>query len=94
MQQSGMSNDAIVASFVQSGEFTLLSDPNSYFWLVPYFSLALGGVVVWMVLRRLRSGKAHPATAGRPGVVSRIADNDPDFARYRDAIEKDTEKLD
>jgi cytochrome c-type biogenesis protein CcmH/NrfF len=94
MQQSGMSNDSIVASFVQSGEFTLLSDPNSYFWLVPYFSLALGGVVVWMVLRRLRGGKMQTATAGGPGVGSRIADRDPDFARYRDAIEKDTEKLD
>jgi hypothetical protein len=23
-----------------------------------------------------------------------VIDNDPDFARYRDAIEKDTEKLD
>jgi cytochrome c-type biogenesis protein CcmH/NrfF len=85
MQQSGMSNDSIVASFVQSGEFTLLSDPNPYFWLVPYFSLALGGVVVWMVLRRLRG---HAKAAG-PAI-----DNDPDFARYRDAIEKDTEKLD
>jgi cytochrome c-type biogenesis protein CcmH/NrfF len=89
MQQSGMSNDSIVASFVQSGEFTLLSDPNSYFWLVPYFSLALGGVVVWMVLRRLRSGNMHHATAGGPAIH-----DDPDFARYRDAIEKDTEKLD
>ena len=89
MQQSGMSNDAIVASFVQSGEFTLLSDPNSYFWLVPYFSLALGGVVVWMVLRRLRH-KPQAAAAGGPA----ISDDDPDYARYREAIEKDTEKLD
>ena len=93
MQQSGMSNDAIVASFVKSGEFTLLSDPNSYFWLVPYFSLALGGVVVWMVLRRLRRHNPHhaiqPAGAGGPGV-----DDDAAYARYREAIEKDTEKLD
>ena len=89
MQQSGMSDDSIVASFVQSGEFTLLSDPNSFFWLVPYFSLALGGVVVWMVLRRLRGSKSQRATAGAPAI-----DNDPDYARYRDAIEKDTEKLD
>jgi len=98
MQQSGMSNDSIVASFVQSGEFTLLSDPNSYFWLVPYFSLALGGVVVWMVLRRLRSHKPihamQHAGAGGPGVASGMTDDDANFARYRDAIEKDTEKLD
>lgn len=93
MQQAGMSDDNIIASFVKSGEFTYLADPNSYFWLVPYFSLALGGVVVWMVLRRLRSNRLHHtiqhAGAGGPAI-----DNDPDFARYRDAIEKDTEKLD
>jgi cytochrome c-type biogenesis protein CcmH/NrfF len=89
MQQAGMSDENIVASFVQSSEFTRLSDPNSYFWVVPYFSLALGGVVVWVVLRRLRGNKLKPALAGGPAI-----DNDPDFARYRDAIEKDTERLD
>ena len=89
MQQQGMGDDAIVASFVQSGEFTLLSDPNSYFWVVPYFSLALGGVVVWVVLRRLRGSRMHPVVAAGP-----VVDNDPDFARYRDVIEKDTAKLD
>jgi cytochrome c-type biogenesis protein CcmH/NrfF len=93
MQQSGMSDDSIVASFVKSGEFTLLSDPNSYFWVVPYFSLVLGGVVVWVVLRRLRGNRLTPATAGGPA-SNREPDNDPVFARYRDAIEKDTEKLD
>jgi cytochrome c-type biogenesis protein CcmH/NrfF len=89
MQQAGMSDDTIVASFIKSGEFTLLSDPNSFFWVVPYFSLALGGVVVWAVLRRLRGGKLKPATAAGPA-----PDNDPDFARYREAIEKDTDRLD
>jgi cytochrome c-type biogenesis protein CcmH/NrfF len=89
MQQAGMSDDSIIDSFVKGGEFTLLSDPSSYFWVVPYFSLILGGVVVWVVLKRLRGGKLNPATAGGPAI-----DNDPDFARYREAIEKDTEKLD
>jgi cytochrome c-type biogenesis protein CcmH/NrfF len=90
MQQSGMTDDNIIASFLKSGEFTLLSDPSSFFWLVPYFSLALGGVVVWFVLRRLSGGhKLHSATAAGPPI-----DNDPDFARYREAIERDTEKLD
>jgi hypothetical protein len=42
-----------------------------------------------MVLRRLRGSKMRPATSVGPAI-----DNDPDFARYRDAIEKDTEKLD
>src|SRR5450432_1582680 len=39
MQQAGMNDDAIVQSFVKSGEFTFLADPNSFFWVVPYFSL-------------------------------------------------------
>lgn len=89
MQQAGMSDESIIDSFVKSGEFTLLSDPNSFFWVVPYFSLALGGVVVWAVLKKLRAGKMTPAAAGGPAI-----DNDPEFAKYRDAIERDTEKLD
>lgn len=89
MQQQGMNDESIISYFVKSGDFTRLSDPNSYFWVVPYFSLALGAVVVWFVLKKLRGNKLHPATAGGPPI-----DNDPDFARYRDTIEKDTEKLD
>jgi cytochrome c-type biogenesis protein CcmH/NrfF len=90
MQQSGMSDDSIIQSFVKSGQFTFLSDPNSFFWVVPYFSLALGGLVLWVVLRRLRGGaRLNPALAAGPAM-----DDDPDFARYRDRIEKDTEKLD
>lgn len=91
MQKSGMSDESIISFFVKGGQFTRLSDPNSWFWVVPYFSLALGAVVVWFVLRRLRSNtsKLQPAAAGGPAI-----DNDPDFARYRDAIERDTEKLD
>jgi cytochrome c-type biogenesis protein CcmH/NrfF len=90
MQQQGMSDESIISYFVKSGQFTRLSDPNSYFWVVPYFSLALGGVIVWFVLKRLRgNNRLHPATAGGPAI-----DNDPEFARYRDVIEKDTEKLD
>jgi cytochrome c-type biogenesis protein CcmH/NrfF len=92
MQQAGMSDDSIVASFVKSGEFTRLSDPNSSFWIVPYFSLALGGVIVWFVLRNLRhgkTGKPQPANGGKAAVP-----DDPEFARYRESIERDTEKLD
>src|SRR5580693_3976589 len=53
MEQQGMNDDNIIASFIKGGDFTFLADPNSSFWLVPYFSLALGGVVVWFVLKRL-----------------------------------------
>ena len=73
---------------MKSAEFTPLSDPSSYFWTVPYFSLALGAGVLWMVLRRLRSGNLSPAAAGP------TADNDPEFAHYFADIEKDTGTLD
>jgi len=88
MQQGGMKDDAIIASFVKSTEFMLLSDPSSYFWTVPCFSLALGGGALWIALRRLRSGKLTPVAAGP------TADNDPEFTRYFEAIEKDADTLD
>ena len=92
MQQQGMSDESIVASFVKTGDFTRLVDPSSSFWVVPYFSLALGGIVVWFVLRNLRRGKTgmtQPASGSKAP-----AEDDPEFARYRETIERDTEKLD
>ena len=86
-QQEGMSDDSIVSALVSSGEFTRLNDPNSYFWVVPYFSLALGGSVLCLALRRLRRGKM--LGPGGTGIG-----NDPDFARYVKAIEIETETLD
>jgi cytochrome c-type biogenesis protein CcmH/NrfF len=88
-QQAGMSDDSIVTELASSGEFTRLSDPNAYFWVTPYFSLALGAGVVLVVLRRLRNGQRSPGETYRatPG-------HDPEFARYRKAIEMDTEGLD
>ena len=93
-QQEGKSDDQILASFAQEyGQKIILSDPNSSFWLVPYFSLAAGGALVWFVLRRMRTQargmKPAMAVAGAPPSAS----DDPDFARYRDAIERDTEHL-
>ena len=86
-QQEGMSDDSIISALVSSGEFTRLNDPNSYFWLVPYFSLALGSIVLCLTLRRLRSGNMLGRSGTRTG-------NDPDFARYVKAIEIETETLD
>ena len=57
------------------------------------FSLGGGGVLVWFVLSRLRTRarSLKPAMA-MPGAPP--PPDDPDFARYREAIERDTEKLD
>ena len=92
-QQQGKSDSDIIASFVkQYGQGIFLVDPNSSFWLVPYFSLAAGGVLVWFVLRRMRtharSVKPALATAGGPP-----SPEDAEFDRYRDAVERETEHL-
>lgn len=91
LQQAGTSDDNIIASFVKEyGQGIFRGDPNSYFRTIPYLVLVAGGFVTWMVVKRLRGPVAKkPATAGGPPL-----DDDPLLARYRDAIEKDTEKLD
>ena len=88
-QQEGMSDDSIITALVSSGEFTRLNDPNLYFWVVPYFSMALGVSAICVILRRVRSGKQR--LEGTDG--TRTGD-DPDFAHYLNAIEIDTEALD
>ena len=84
-----MSDDSIITALVSSGEFTRLNDPNLYFWVVPYFSMALGGSVICAILRRVRRGNQRPAGTHGTGTG-----NDPDFARYLNAIELETEALD
>lgn len=91
MQQQGMSDQDIIKSFVaQYGEKIFRHDPNSYFWLIPYITLGLGCVAIVYVLRRVMSHHPmKPAVAGGPPM-----DDDPDLARYRDAVDKDISKLD
>jgi cytochrome c-type biogenesis protein CcmH/NrfF len=91
MQQGGQSDDAIVASFLkQYGEKIFRPDPNSWFWLVPYLGLAAGGLLIIVVLAKMRNsaGKHKLQPAGGPPLT-----DDASFARYRDAIEKDTGDL-
>jgi cytochrome c-type biogenesis protein CcmH/NrfF len=92
MQQAGADDATIIASFVKEvGEKVFRPDPSSSFWLVPYFSLAAGLGIVVLVLVKLRSSaRKHalqPSAAGGPPI------DDAAFARYRDAIEKDTARL-
>jgi cytochrome c-type biogenesis protein CcmH/NrfF len=92
MERAGTSDAQIVQAFiVEYGEKIFRHDPNSYFWVVPYISLGVGGIAILFILRRVRGHHPplKPAVAGGPPV-----DDDPTLARYRDAIEKDTEKLD
>jgi cytochrome c-type biogenesis protein CcmH/NrfF len=89
MQRAGMSDDQVVAGFItEYGKSIFRADPNSFFWMVPYLSLFAGGGVLWLILKKMRGGK--PMTPAPAGPVI----DDPVLAKYRDAIEKDTDKLD
>jgi cytochrome c-type biogenesis protein CcmH/NrfF len=89
MQRAGMSDDQVIAGFItEYGKSIFRADPNSFFWMVPYLSLLAGAGVLWLVLKKMRGGKPMtPAPAG-PAI------DDPVLAKYRAAIEKDTDKLD
>jgi cytochrome c-type biogenesis protein CcmH/NrfF len=89
MQRAGMNDDKVIASFINEyGKSIFRADPNSFFWMVPYLSLLAGGGVLWLVLKKMRHGK--PLTPAPAGPVV----DDPVLAKYRAAIEKDTDKLD
>lgn len=91
MQTSGMSDAQIIASFVkQYGDKIFRHDPNSYFWTIPYISLGLGAIAVIFILRRI---KHHPPLKPAVAGAAPPAGNDPALALYRDAIEKETERL-
>ncbi len=89
MQQSGMSDGSIIATLEKEfGDKIFRPDPSSTFWIVPYLSLGLGALLIGFILMRMRGHASH-VTAGGPSVG-----DDATFARYRDAIEKDTNRLD
>jgi len=89
MQRAGMNDDQVIASFIREyGQAIFRADPNSFFWVIPYLSLLAGGGVLWLVLKRMRGPKPMiPAAAGA------LPDDDPVLAKYRAAIEKDTDRL-
>jgi cytochrome c-type biogenesis protein CcmH/NrfF len=88
MQTAGMSDGQIIQSFiVEYGEKIFRHDPNSYFWTIPYISLGVGAIALIFILRRIKGH--HPL---KPAVAGG-APHDPALDRYRDAIEKETERL-
>jgi cytochrome c-type biogenesis protein CcmH/NrfF len=99
MQQDGMDDSSIIASFKKEfGDLIYRPDPTSTFWIVPYLSFGAGILLVAFILMRMRSHargghNLTPAAAGGMPPVS-SPEADAAFARYRDAIEKDTDKLD
>ena len=88
MEQAGMSDDAILASFSQQmGPDVVAIRPGIIGSLLSYSAAALGLLLVVFVIRKLRNKEATVAAAGPPP-------HDPLLDRYHDQIEKEVEKLD
>src|SRR5690349_20656899 len=52
-QSVGMSDEQIVQAFIREyGAGVYLAPPNAFGWIVPYASLGLGMVVIWLFIRR------------------------------------------
>ncbi|MGA2214722.1 MAG: hypothetical protein ABSH31_15710 [Bryobacteraceae bacterium] len=87
MEQSGMSDQAILASFAQDmGPNTVVVPPGILGSLSFYTAAALGLILVVFVIRKLSRKEAVVAAAGAP--------HDPLLDRYHDRIEKELDKLD
>ncbi|HYW45912.1 MAG TPA: cytochrome c-type biogenesis protein CcmH [Bryobacteraceae bacterium] len=87
MQAVGMSDDQIIQAFVRDyGAGIFLAQPNAWGWIVPYVSVGLGLVVIWMFIKKYRK----PAPMAEIGPMEL---DDPDLAKYKDQIEKDLANL-
>jgi len=87
MQSVGMSDAQIVQAFIREyGAGVYLAPPNAFGWIVPYASLGLEMVVIWLFIRRYY--KPKPMTE-----LGHVEIDDPALAKYKDQIEKDMANL-
>ncbi|HTP32731.1 MAG TPA: cytochrome c-type biogenesis protein CcmH [Candidatus Acidoferrales bacterium] len=87
MQAVGMSDDQIIQSFIREyGQGIYLAPPNAFGWIVPYASVAVGLVIIWLFIKKYR--KPKPLTD-----LGSIEIDDPELAKYKDQIEKDLANL-
>jgi cytochrome c-type biogenesis protein CcmH len=87
MQAVGMADDQVIQWFTRTyGQGIYLAPPNAWGWIVPYASLGLGMVVIWLFVRRYY--KPRPMTDLGPMEI-----DDPALAKYKDQIEKDLANL-
>jgi cytochrome c-type biogenesis protein CcmH/NrfF len=83
MQSVGMSDNQIIQAFIREyGAGIYLAPPNAWGWIIPYASLGLGAVVIWLFIRRYY--KPKPLTD-----LGEMEIDDPALAKYKDQIEKD-----
>jgi len=87
LQADGMNDRAILDAFVKdNGRDVLLDVPSAFGWIVPYITLGLGLVVIWLFIRKYYK----PAPAAVAGAAE---PDDPALEKYREQIEKDLAKL-
>jgi hypothetical protein len=87
MEQAGMSDQAILASFAgEMGPNTVVVPPGILGSLSFYTAAALGLILVVFVIRKLSRKDAAVVAGGAP--------HDPLLDRYHDQIEKEVDKLD
>lgn len=87
LQSVGMSDDQIVQAFIRDyGAGVYLAPPNALGWIVPYASVGLGLVVIWMFVKKYR--KPKPIAEIGPMEL-----DDPALEKYKDQIERDMANL-
>jgi cytochrome c-type biogenesis protein CcmH/NrfF len=87
MQSVGYTDRQIVQAFVRDyGAGIYLADPNAWGWIVPYISVGIGLVVVWMFIKKYR----RPKPIAELGPIEL---NDPALDKYKEQIEKDLASL-
>jgi cytochrome c-type biogenesis protein CcmH/NrfF len=87
MQSVGYSDQQIIQAFIRDqGTAIYLAEPNAWGWIVPYISLGVGLVIVWLFIRKYR--KPKPIAEIGPMEL-----DDPALQKYKEQIEKDLASL-
>jgi cytochrome c-type biogenesis protein CcmH/NrfF len=87
MQAVGMTDDQIIQAFVREyGAGIYLAPPNAWGWVIPYTSVGLGLVVIWLFIKKYRKPRPIPE-------IGPIELDDPALEKYKDQIEKDLANL-
>jgi cytochrome c-type biogenesis protein CcmH/NrfF len=88
MQSVGMSDEQIVQAFIrEEGIAIYLAPPNAFGWIVPYAVAGLGMALCVLFVRKYYKPKVMTD-------LGEIEADDPELAKYKEQIEKDTANLD
>jgi len=87
MQAAGFSDQQIIDAFIRDyGPGIYLAEPSAFGWTVPYVSVGLGLVVIWLFIKKYR--KPKPLVE-----IDSAAGGAPALEKYKDQIEKDLANL-